>query len=330
MSATLTNYNAVNDDYEKLFGYYVTYIKDLIQPSIDDFMEHGGWKYFTCSPYCLNPGSVSDMERPDNDGLTIKWTLSDADGFWNTLQSKYGIEKDWVQFGESSQATGCGQVNPMTGCTFERMTWENYPMKAKTITVVNPKDIWTASASTLNGLPDYIEAILVDVLLGQWDGNVQNPVEVVQLPVSLAAQTVAAMQQVKILGAKEKKLEDEEKKNIISLIVTAVLCLVPFVGEEAAAIAGLASLARGIAIAGELANVGFDIYSIVQDPSSAAMTILGSLGGIGGLIKPARKGDQFYGIGATRAAMGDEIGKMGSQVADDAALLKRSIKSCYL
>lgn len=45
-------------------------------------------------------------------------------------------------------------------------------------------------------------------------------------------------------------------------------------GEEVALTAGLASLARTIAIAGEVGNIALDVYDIVQDTKAAVINIL--------------------------------------------------------
>ena len=63
---------------------------------------------------------------------------------------------------------------------------------------------------------------------------------------------------------------------------------VPVIGEEAATAAGLASVARVIAIAGEVGNGALGIYDSVTNPSSAIINILGMLLGVGGIAKVTR------------------------------------------
>jgi hypothetical protein len=107
---------------------------------------------------------------------------------------------------------------------------------------------------------------------GNGDGSSLDPVQVLAMPVTMVQQAVESIQQVKAIGQTE---EDLKKKELILTIVGAVLAIVPFVGDAAAAAAGLASLARAITLIGEVANGAFSIYDIVGDPQSAPWPSLG-------------------------------------------------------
>jgi chitinase len=62
------------------------------------------------------------------------------------------------------------------------------------------------------------------------------------------------------------------------------------VGEELALAAGLATLGRTIAIAGEVGNAAFSVYETVSDPKSAIVNTLGTLLGVGAIAKAERSG----------------------------------------
>ncbi|KAJ5088758.1 hypothetical protein N7456_012374 [Penicillium angulare] len=106
------------------------------------------------------------------------------------------------------------------------------------------------------------------------------------------------MAQAKRLGEEEKKLEakeaEQKKKDFILAIANA---FVSFVGEEAAAAAGMATLARSIAIAGEAANRSCNLRHSL---------------GVGSIVKAERSGT---GLKAAAAARGEikasEICSMG-------------------
>jgi hypothetical protein len=143
--------------------------------------------------------------------------------------------------------------------------WNNFPAKAadSAITVHNPEDVWTNASSNLEALPSQIDATFTDLLFGSWGGAALGTVQVYALAVSMASQAILAMEQVKSIGKTQK---EEEKNRLIGWIVTAVLMIVPFVGE----------------------------------PGSAPFLILGWLIGAGGVARLDRNADSFSKMVAAR------------------------------
>jgi chitinase len=140
-------------------------------------------------------------------------------------------------------------------------------------------------------------------------------------------QAVDAMAQAKELGQKEEEAEEEaereRRENIIILIVSIVLIVVPFVGEEAAAAAGLATLARGIAIAGELGNAALATYDTVKDPSSAILNVVGMLFGVGNIVKAGRDGPGLAAVAGIRKGIKpSEVSSLGKIFADRDGVLQ--------
>jgi len=99
-----------------------------------------------------------------------------------------------------------------------------------------------------------------------------------------------------------------KRKALIINILTAVLVLLPFVGEAAAVAAGAAKVAQVILIIGEAANAGLALYDISENPLNSPLALLGILLGPAGA---ARSPESF----ANRAALARQIG------ARDASLL---------
>ncbi|ORY63528.1 glycosyl hydrolase family 71-domain-containing protein [Pseudomassariella vexata] len=269
--------NDVNDGYDTLFGYYVKYVDNLIQPAIDTFMAHDGWTFFECAwgsgADATDPGDLacpdtSDIDRENQllqNGMTVTWSFANETGFWAVLEETYGIEQAWVKMGSIEVATDCvpgsisclGSVCVTTSpCIAKFLKYDNFPMKADDIVVPNPKDIFTEAGTGLGDLPDKIDATTFDIMLGQWNGSGLDPVQVVSMPVALAQQAVSAMQQVKDLGETEK--------------------------EE-------------------------DIYTIVEDPDSAPMAIMGMLVDAGGVALAARDAEGFATMASLRRGMGEGV-----------------------
>lgn len=104
---------------------------------------------------------------------------------------------------------------------------------------------------------------------------------------------------------------------------------VPFVGEEAAVAAGLTTLARSIAIAGEAGNAGLAIYDTVQDPKSAFVNIVGSLLGIGSVAKAVRDGPGLGAVAKIRQGMkATEIASLGKIFKSKSDVLDIIMKAC--
>ncbi|KAK4575080.1 Glucan endo-1,3-alpha-glucosidase agn1 [Recurvomyces mirabilis] len=99
-------------------------------------------------------------------------------------------------------------------------------------------------------------------------------------------------------------------KNFILLIASVVAMSIPVVGEQIDAATGFASLARAIAIVG---NVALRIYDSVQDLKYAIVDILRMLVGVGLIAKVSR---DKPGIATTanirRSLSADDISGLGN------------------
>lgn len=100
-------------------------------------------------------------------------------------------------------------------------------------------------------------------------------------------------------------------------------------GEEVALAMGLASLARTIAITGELGNAALAIYDTVNDPKSAVINILGMLVGVGAIAKVERSGKGLGDVAKVRRGMSEaDIAGLGSVFKNSDDKLQAIIKVC--
>jgi hypothetical protein len=227
--------------------------------------------------------------------------------------------------------------------------------------VPNPKDIMTKAVPHIPSLRDDMQSTVYDMMLGQWTGgSLDDPAQVYSTAVFSMMQAIDSMAKAKKLGEEEKEAEEKEaeekKKNFILMIISVVLVVsesllpslltmllgkklvanltikvVPFVGEEVASLAGLATLARSIAVAGEAANAGFAIYDTVKNPESALMNVIGSVLGVGSIVKAERSGKGLAGVAKTRAGMkASEIASMGDIFKANDDTLQTLMKVCRL
>ncbi|KAJ5901127.1 glycoside hydrolase [Penicillium tannophilum] len=345
------NYTNVNSGYDDLFGYYVTYMEDLVPTILDtellmagDGVTTGtgtsptfadGASYFNCgyedvSKNCesLNHGNEILPTRKN-----INWKLTDEDG-WDKALANKGISSDYVAFGDYTRHQHHDTVGGRGGVTDYYYYFTNFPKKNESMVVPNPKDIVLKALPHIPSLRSDMQTTVYDMMLGQWfNGSLDDPSQVYSTPVFTIIQAIDGMAQAKKLGEEEKTLEkkeaEEKKKNFILTIISVVLIFVPFVGEEAAAAAGMVQLARSIAIAGEAANVGFAIYDTVDNPKSALINVIGAALGVGSIAKAGRTGEDLAAVAKIRSEMkASEISSMGDLFKANDDSLQSLLKVC--
>ncbi|KAJ5263319.1 hypothetical protein N7478_010924 [Penicillium angulare] len=181
-----------------------------------------------------------------------------------------------------------------------------------------------------------MQSTVYDMMLGQWiRGSLQDPSQVYSTAVSSIIQAIDSMAKAKKLGQEEKDAEEQEiekkRKNFIVMIISVVLVVVPFVGEEAAAAAGMATLARSIAVACEAANTGLALYDTVQDPKSALINVIGSALRVGSITKAELSSKGLSDVAKIRAQMkASDIANMGDLFKADDDTLQSILKGCRL
>ncbi|GKZ66766.1 hypothetical protein AnigIFM50267_000635 [Aspergillus niger] len=172
-------------------------------------------------------------------------------------------------------------------------------------------------------LMDQIQETSVDLLLAQWDGSALDAAQVLAMPVALVQQAVTSMAQVKAIAKAE---EEAQKKELILTIVTAILAVVPSVGDILEAGSGQGGVARAVALIGETTNAAFDLYTIVSDPASAPMAILGMMLGSAAL---GRDSQSFAKMGKLWRHMSeDALSDMGDVFSEKNILMNTIVRSC--
>jgi hypothetical protein len=132
---------------------------------------------------------------------------------------------------------------------------------------------------------------------------------------------VDSMEEAKKTGG---EILADEKKNLIITIISALLFLIPFVGEIAAIAAGAATVARMIAMAGLVGNAAFTIADVVANPEDAVMAIMGLLG-----AGRVRKPRDYAELGAARRAQTKyDVGKMGATFKKHDDSLQKILGNC--
>lgn len=338
LTDTLNTYEDVNNGYDDKFGYYVKYIKELVPSALEAFMsssDGAGNKYFTCSfevsgtNRTVKTCPIDDSVTAGTTTWTMYYTLNDEKGFFDELLSTYGVKQDWVQFGTTQdKGTGCLGGPNDAGCDRHSWTSKGIPVAADTITVDNPKDLITESLPNIAEVQAQLHAAQFSYLFGDINSTSDDLIQTFSMPIFLLAQAVDNMAQVKDIGETE---EETEKKELIMTIVSALLCVVPFVGEVGAGLAGLTNLVRVIALAGIAGNSALSVYDVVEDPQNLPAAMLGLvLSGVGGGASGAqRTGRDFEEAASLRRSMpSDDVKKIGATFAAHDDQLQRVLKAC--
>ncbi|PYI01146.1 exo-1,3-beta-D-glucanase [Aspergillus sclerotiicarbonarius CBS 121057] len=338
LNASLANYTQTNKDYDKYFGYYQQYIREMVPSAIKTFMadstasqpEGGpGNKYFDCT--CEGYGPTSTQTCPFRytqltgaDRFTMTYTLKDADGFYSELESTYGINKTWVTFGNTGgPVRQIGHCIPGECSSGTDYRWVNIPQAAKSseINPSNPKDIITAALPKVKTMKNNLLARRIQVNLGSWTGAVQDLLDTFSMPVFMIQQSIASMAEVKKIGQKQAK---EDKIKLVLEILGIAFAFIPFLDDLTPELEVLDGAFETLATAG---NVALGIQGIIADPTSAPMDLLGMVAG-GGL-----KDDDDFATAAkaARSVSEDDLESIGKDFKAEKDSFDDNVEpSCYI
>lgn len=214
---------------------------------------------------------------------SLDWFLDDPDKFYKKLSDEYGVPKDWVEFVDLdvNYVYGCawGQVDEtgtdLAKCqTKQDSFWNNYPQLKKGYKLSDPSDVIKGGYGNAKDLiaesRDQME--LAELGLESW-GEIAHTLLLPTLTMSSAVEKMQGI--VKIA---DEKIEAERKAAIADWI-TAILFFIPLAGEAAEAV-GAVVLRTLLNLAGDLADVGYSVYSTVSDKDNILTNILGMIPGI--------------------------------------------------
>lgn len=337
LNASLANYTQANAGYDDVFGDYVTYTKELVPEILTMFMAGsssdnpqggGGNKYFNCT--CEGYGPTLTQQCPfaytqllGATSYVMTYTLIDADGFYNDLQTNYAINRTWVTFGDSGGPTHQSGGHCLPGDCSEGTDYRyvNIPqaVSASKMDVLNPKDVITSALPQISQMKNNLLARQLDVNLGQWNGSFDDLLQTFSMPIFMIQQAVDSMATVKSIGEKEAR---EKKIQLILEILGIAFAFIPFLDDLAPELEALDGVFNTISTIG---NLGLGIESIVSDPSSAPMALLGLLAG--GKLRSDK--DFEAAAAARRSLTDDDLENIGSKFQETDSKFQNTIKpSC--
>ncbi|KAH7633846.1 hypothetical protein B0T09DRAFT_372316 [Sordaria sp. MPI-SDFR-AT-0083] len=247
------------------------------------------------------------------DQRTVYWSLrpDKADSFYKDLLNATGIDKnDTVINWHTKEQHKRLECREFPRC-LDHGEWDWGPTTKGNYSVsdvTNPKEIIEKLLDTASGLEHELRIAAQEIYAGTSEVMYSDMVDSTGLPVLMIRQAVESMKQV-VEAADE--INKQRKKQMILFFLMAFLFLIPIGGSAIGAIGGLANLGRIVAMAGEAAMIGLDIYSVTQDPSQAPFLIFGNILSVGALKNPVKMNT----AAAARRAMGpDDISRLGEIV----------------
>jgi hypothetical protein len=359
LSSALNDYNdLVKNGYDGKFDVYQRYTKEQAPVSIAKYMagaqKSGNFKcsiqqYQQCCSKCQNvwqcPNGCSSAKDCKGGDVTvtidcpteiptidtdyyklqqeITFTLTNSDAFFSQISDQYGISKDWVSFGDYMvHLANCANAGTRVNeCIKSESTyWHGYPnIDPAKLVIPNPKDV-------IGGAYDRTKTLLDSSIKARkyapYDFTISRNSDIVDglaMPSLLMSEAVANMKNV--VETADKVIE-QERKEAIADFLAAIFMIIPFVGEAAGALGG-ATMRSIILMAGELGNVGYTVYSLVENPSDALGTIFGFLLGGGVSRQPFRDA-----AAARRGFSGSDFDKLPPRVKTDLGSISSLRQAC--
>ena len=321
LSTSFDGYDDAASGYDELFPAYEKWIKDSMNERLTKWFYDGvdgkdpGNKNYKCYAARGTIG-VKREDASEVDCGNLPHKNGDDWSFWFEIHDEAankksltaaGFDPEWVEGQDFEDTDGIDDCpNPDVGCITTNTAFHNYPRRKAQIDIPNPKDVIDAAKTNITNVNREYDIMWADIGFDTFDGSIQDAVEVLSVPVFMVRDAIDSMKEVKEIA---KKINDENKKNLILKIVEAVLFLIPFVGGAVGALGRTgAALARFLSAVDTAGNAGLAFYSMVEDPAMAPVAILGML--LGGLGTPSGKTYRKVGV-AKREMTADMKKNMG-------------------
>jgi hypothetical protein len=207
------------------------------------------------------------------------YTLTDKDGFYKDLSETWGIDKEWITFGKRQMRinNGCQYSGEhVKECMDKNFNWfYDYPLaNPDKIKIYNPKDIIGNSYSSATDMLDRFQMMQISAI---WDEQYveSDQVDATSLPAFSTEEAIASMEKI---VDKANDIEKKEREEFILNFIMGMLFFIPFVGEAAAGLTAVRTIARLI---GSVGDAALTIYEVVKDPDNAFMAVFSYVAGAG-------------------------------------------------
>jgi Glycosyl hydrolases family 18 len=280
MNNSLTTYATyLSEDYDTKFGVFAGYIESQVGLELGDYMAANASLHFNCTMTewvicckdcqtdgcqgCDNrPNCVSGMQNTPQPCPTqsvdlplfpakdaYQFTCFDPAGFYADILNLYGMTTGWVMFGDLPAGPN--------------LVWSGFPIQ-NNVVVTNPKDILVNSHQNFTIIYQALADSALNAQFFLYGGPTIDLVKSAIVPVYTLDYVVTNM--LAIMNDADK-ISAAERAQEIAMFVSCALLLVPCGGELLGA-AELVAAKAILEVVGTAADVSWNIYTVVQDPSS--------------------------------------------------------------
>ncbi|KAG0155499.1 hypothetical protein PDIDSM_1076 [Penicillium digitatum] len=357
LETTLANYTNIahTNNYDEDFIEYSKYMKAQVEPQLMYFMNDStvpfdpkglGNRYFTCTR-SLGGINGTATSCPDEDSYTVAqlhivyFDLVDPEGFYTSLTENAGVEPDWVTldggfFPGSSTGPYYGkrpECRLNLHSTYEYLWWQGFPIPAQEINFTDPREIMRKALPNIPNLQLSISLTQLAIASGSFQGVIDDVVQTTSTAVFVLSELVDRIYNVVYIG---RKIAAEERTERILKIIGGIFMILPFLGP----LSGLGDLIEGfdalLALTGTIVDEGSDVYSVIQNPESAPVAILGMLLGfdagseVGEISDESLAAFKYDTLAASRRKMeSTEIKAFGKVYEDKMNQLDSIVSKCF-
>ncbi|KAK1756786.1 hypothetical protein QBC47DRAFT_443416 [Echria macrotheca] len=331
LKTSFDGYDDAASGYDGLYPTYEKYIKDTMNERLTQWMyddkdgKKPGYTYYRCyaAPGALYPtrkdatdADCSNLPGKNGDDYTYWFERrDDQKKAWEDSLSAAGFDPDWLDLNSEFETTdgidNCPITEGTTSCITTNLRYFGFPRRKDNVDIPNPKDVVDAARKNLTALEDEYSSMYIDIATDSWDGTLEDAMEILAVPVFMLRDAIQSMKDVKDMA---KKINDQNKKDLILKIVEGILFLIPFAGGAAGAFgrAG-AMIGRFMSALDAGGNAALSIYSMIDNPDMAPVAILGML--LGALGTPT--GSTYRKLGKVKHDMTPDMKKsMGKSFAE--------------
>lgn len=314
LETSLGAYDDANKGFDAVWSYYAEGFRGSVNSMIKKFVEGGtsnneyggpGNKYFDCTITMAGKSTTKQCPFSFRDlsfyqAFDMKYTLRDADGFYDDLNKTFSIRKEWVTFydldNSSNQCIGSGTNHPGNGanparrgvsddvpeehgdasshrlekrCGRSGYRFYGLPKGKDDFAVPNPKDAINKAKPKMLDLSIQLVSEQIQLALGDYNGTVSDVGQALSLPVFMMAESIEQMKEAKKTGQEIKNQKDLE---FLEKILGVVFMFLPFLDDLAPELLLYDGMANGMAFLG---NTALGIKDMVEHPENAFMDLLG-------------------------------------------------------
>lgn len=216
-----------------------------------------------------------------SDHPNTTFTLNDREGFFKDILETWGIEEAWITFDKRSMSTpnGCQYAEKdVNDCiAWNGIFFHGFPTMDRDKTKIhNPKDVIVEALPGTQGLLDRYRDMKT---FAEFDDDIEmsDLTDAGSLPAFAVEEAVAQMEKI---VEEASEIEKKRREEFILNMIMGFLFFIPFIGPTGggAIATGVRTLLRLVEVGAE---VGVAVFSVVNDPDNAFMTVFSTLLGAG-------------------------------------------------